>query len=364
VAAAAAEAAWEHQLRLLMLSVFVAGAAIFTLHHLIVRAAPKWKAEANKALRAAGGGGEAAPAEAAQPGGGASGSGGGKAAKPKVRTVDAFKALAASPQILCLAAMSVSQGLSSNMFQVAWKTQLRMLYPDPSAYCAFMGDVATASAVATFCAMLAAPALFRRLGWTGAASVTPWCMIVLGWAFFGLTLASTLCFGTSLGLSGPTCLHILVATGAAVYIFEKAAKFSLFKPAEEVIYLGSSPEVKTQGKAAVDVCATQLGKAGGSIFQQGIVVTFGSLAAATHVLAAAHSTCCVIWLTAVHALAHHHGHLLVNFRGHAGGGAGVGADAKGGAAKSVELYTQGPACDLEDQSRLKRAADLTFPSPA
>jgi AAA family ATP:ADP antiporter len=334
---AAGEAAWALQLRLLMVSVFVSGAAIFALHAVIVRASSKWKKAAAPEAGAA--------SPAALPGGIA------PVAKPRMRTRDAFKALSASPQILCLAAMSVAQGLSSNVFQVAWKTQLRQLYPEPSSYCAFMGDVATVSAVATFAAMLAAPALFRRLGWTGAASVTPYCMVVLGWLFFGLSIAAGAGVGASFGLSHASVLRVLVAGGAAVYVFEKAAKFSLFKPAEEVIYLGSSPEVKTQGKAAVDVCATQLGKAGGSIFQQAIVVAFGSLAKAFHILALAHTTCCLIWLAAVGALAHHHGHLLANLRG--GGHSRVVAPAA-----VPEPYTDGPACDVEDSEKLKQAAGL------
>ena len=332
---AAGEAAWALQLRLLMVSVFVSGAAIFALHAFIVRASAKWRALAPPPEAVA-----TSPSAAAPPG-----------PKPRMRTRDAFKALSASPQILCLAAMSVAQGLSSNVFQVAWKTQLRQLYPDPSSYCAFMGDVATVSAVATFAAMLAAPSIFRRLGWTGAASVTPYCMIVLGWLFFGLSIAAGAGVGASFGLSHASVLNVLVAGGAAVYVFEKAAKFSLFKPAEEVIYLGSSPEVKTQGKAAVDVCATQLGKAGGSIFQQAIVVAFGSLARAFHILALAHTTCCVIWLAAVGALAHHHGHLLANLRGGSHGAAAP-------ASAVPEPYTDGPACDLEESAQLKQAAGL------
>ena len=43
---------------------------------------------------------------------------------------------------------------------------------------------------------------------------------------------------------------------------------------------GLSQEARTQGKAAVDVAATQMGKAGGSLFQQALLVAFGSLGGA------------------------------------------------------------------------------------
>jgi len=309
--AAASSAAWDAQLRLLMLSVFVAGAAILVLHAHISSAAPAWMAAREPEDMP-----PAAPPRRA-------------GAKPR-STMDVFKALSTSPQINCLAAMAVAQGLSSNIFAVAWKTQLRMLYPDPSAYSAFMGDVATISACATGAAMLAAPMLFRKLGWAGAAAFTPWCMIAMGWAFFGASIAGG--FGAASGGPPLAMLHKLVMGGALVYVFEKASKFSLFKPAEEMVYLGLSQEARTQGKAAVDVCATQVGKAGGSIFQQGLLVAFGSLARALPALALCHTACVTAWIFAVSSLSFHHGHLLGKLR----------------AKDQVLGLTAGPACDLED----------------
>lgn len=92
--------------------------------------------------------------------------------------------LMGSVQIRCLAIMAASQGLASNVFQVAWKGQLRLLYPDPAKYSAFMGDVASAAGLVTIFFMLCAPVLFNRLGWRGAASFAPRAMLGLGSIFF------------------------------------------------------------------------------------------------------------------------------------------------------------------------------------
>lgn len=327
---AAAAAAWDTQLRLLMLSVMAAAAASLALHAYINAAAPRWDArraaaassaelaiERAEAAEATARGetlireaeaAEAAAATAAAAAAAAPAAKGGRRARPAPPAGSlsaAFRALAASPQIRCLAVMAVAQGLSSNVFQVAWKTQLRMLHPDPSAYSAFMGNVATLSACATGGAMLLAPALFRRLGWAGAASFTPYCMIALGWAFF----AASIWGGVAAASVAPPAglLRALVLGGACVYVFEKASKFSLFKPAEEMVYLRLSAHERTQGKAAVDVCATQMGKAGGSLFQQALLLAFGSLAAALPALAACHTACVSAWVYAVATLARYHG---------------------------------------------------------
>lgn len=51
-------------------------------------------------------------------------------------------------------------------------------------------------------------------------------------------------------------------------MFAKGAKFSMFKPAEEMVYIGLDEESRTKGKAAIDVVGAQSGKSAGSVLQQ------------------------------------------------------------------------------------------------
>ena len=51
-------------------------------------------------------------------------------------------------------------------------------------------------------------------------------------------------------------------------VFAKGAKFSMFKPAEEMVYIGLDEESRTKGKAAIDVVGAQSGKSAGSVLQQ------------------------------------------------------------------------------------------------
>jgi len=51
-------------------------------------------------------------------------------------------------------------------------------------------------------------------------------------------------------------------------VFAKGAKFSMFKPAEEMVYIGLDEQSRTKGKAAIDVVGAQTGKSIGSILQQ------------------------------------------------------------------------------------------------
>ena len=58
----------------------------------------------------------------------------GSAEKPKLSLQEAVVFLARSPHIQCLAVMALSQGLSTNLIEIAWKSHLHMLHPSPAAY--------------------------------------------------------------------------------------------------------------------------------------------------------------------------------------------------------------------------------------
>ena len=66
--------------------------------------------------------------------------------------------------------MAIAQGLSSIIFQVA-QDAVAHLRLDPTSYAAYMGDVQTYSGMVTGIFMVAAPFLFKHLGWKGTLSV-------------------------------------------------------------------------------------------------------------------------------------------------------------------------------------------------
>ncbi len=64
-------------------------------------------------------------------------------------------------------------------------------------------------------------------------------------------------------------------------MFGKGAKFSMFKPAEEMVYITLDEESRTKGKAAIDVVGAQSGKAISSMLQQVLLLlTSGAMAGA------------------------------------------------------------------------------------
>jgi AAA family ATP:ADP antiporter len=99
------------------------------------------------------------------------------------------------------------------------------------------------------------------LGWIAAASATPAIMLAAGAGFFGLSLAANQ--GISVLGMDPTAMALAgVAAGAVTQVFARSAKFSLFDPAKEMVYIEMSREEKSKGKAAVDLLGSQIGKSG------------------------------------------------------------------------------------------------------
>ena len=77
-----------------------------------------------------------------------------------------------------------------------------------------------------------------------------------------------------------TPLLFAVIFGTFQNVISKSSKYSLFDPTKEMAYIPLDDESKTNGKAAVDVVASRLGKAGGSLILQ-VLLLIGPLTAIT-----------------------------------------------------------------------------------
>jgi len=209
--------------------------------------------------------------------------------------------LASSRYIRNLAALVVCYGISINLVEVTWKGKIKAQYPDPNDYSAFMGTFSTFTGIVTFLMMLASRTIFKKFGWGVAAQITPVVLLVTGFMFFTLILAGE-AVAPALAVWGITPLFAAVVIGAAQNIFSKSSKYSLFDPCKEMAYIPLDEESKVKGKAAVDVVGNPLGKSGGALIQQFLIVSFGSLSGSTPVLAVILGGIVVMWLLAARDL--------------------------------------------------------------
>ncbi|ESQ35252.1 hypothetical protein EUTSA_v10007090mg [Eutrema salsugineum] len=224
-----------------------------------------------------------------------------KKVKPQMGTMESLKFLVSSPYIRDLATLVVAYGISINLVEVTWKSKLKAQFPSPNEYSAFMGDFSTCTGIATFTMMLLSQYVFDKYGWGVAAKITPTVLLLTGVAFFSLILFGGP-FAPLVAKLGMTPLLAAVYVGALQNIFSKSAKYSLFDPCKEMAYIPLDEDTKVKGKAAIDVVCNPLGKSGGALIQQFMILTFGSLASSTPYLGVILLGIVTAWLAAAKSL--------------------------------------------------------------
>ncbi|GLI68678.1 hypothetical protein VaNZ11_013164 [Volvox africanus] len=239
-----------------------------------------------------------------------------KRRQSKQNLSEIYRTLAVSVPIRCLVVMSMAQGLCSNLMEFAWKSHIRLLYPTPAAFTSFLGDVSTWQGIVTGLLMVLSPTMFERMGWAGVAAATPKILLYGGGLFFATAMVYQFLLSptasAAASAAGAGVLQMLVYGGALLYVFSKSAKFSLFKPAEEMVYISLDEEGRTKGKAAIDVVGSQAGKSGGSVLQQVLLLLCGgAIAGQLPMMVAVYLAMSQSWLRSVATLSR------VNNYGHA-----------------------------------------------
>lgn len=224
-----------------------------------------------------------------------------KKAKTKMSLGESFAFLAKSKYILCLALIVIGYGMAINLIEVTWKNQLKMQFPNPNEYSAFMGKFSFVTGATTIVMLLVVYRWAIMRGWSFAAILTPLVLSVTGMAFFAVVLFNQSLTGV-IAMLGTTPLMLGVVIGAIQNILSKSTKYSLFDPTKEMAYIPLDEESKVKGKAAIDVVGARLGKSGGSLVQQALILTLGSIGAMTPYVAAIMAAVVVLWLLAVKSL--------------------------------------------------------------
>ncbi len=220
----------------------------------------------------------------------------------KLSFKESISYVANSKYFLCIAALVVSYNLVIHMVEIIWKDRLKELYPNPNDYNVYINNLTSAMGVISTIAALVMVGIIRKLGWTKTALITPIVLFSTTVAFFTCLLAETTLSPFVSVLLGTTPLALAVLLGSIQNCFTKAAKYSLFDTTKEMAFIPLSPELKLKGKTAIDGIGSRLGKSGGSLIHQGLLVIFGTLTFSTPYVAAILLAVIALWITAVRTL--------------------------------------------------------------
>lgn len=226
-----------------------------------------------------------------------------KKKKEKPGLVESAKMILKSKELGFIALLLLGYGISVNLVEVQFKSQLGLYTKGNNiAYTAFMGRYSQLTGIlAILFGWLVGANVLRRLPWVFAALITPLSFVCLGGGFFFFILGRDMIMQI-LGNMDPVLIAVLL--GAAIITLSKAIKYCLFDPTYNMAYLPLDPELKSKGKAAVDVIGGRAGKAGGAFIQSTLAIVLASkdvLLFAPYT-AAIFAVVCVAWILAVKGL--------------------------------------------------------------
>lgn len=227
-----------------------------------------------------------------------------KKSKVKLGFVDSMKQLARSEYVGLIALMVMSYGIMTNFIEQTWKSQVKELYPTLEAYYGFMSNYVFWTGVIPMIFVYMGKGIVRRYGWLIVAIITPVIMTITGLVFFSYMVFTEELSYILLYFGGISPLVFAVFFGMVGVILSKSSKYSFFDPAKEMAFIPLEHDLKVTGKAAADGVGGRLGKSGGGLIQQFLlVVTAGNQMSIAPYLGFFVLVISVVWLVSVFRLA-------------------------------------------------------------
>ncbi len=184
--------------------------------------------------------------------------------KTTLSFIESMKLLMHSKYIGHIVLLVLCYGLLINILEGPWKAKVRELYPNTVDYLYFMGKFNIWMGVSCVIFMVIGSNVLRRLSWLTSALVTPYMLTCTGLIFFSFVIfANDIAFFSG----GVDPIYFAVIIGAVQNILSKSTKYSLFDSTKEMAYIPLSLELRTKGKATVEVIGLKFGKSLGAFLQ-------------------------------------------------------------------------------------------------
>lgn len=183
--------------------------------------------------------------------------------------IESIRLISKSKYIGHIALLIICYGLLINIVEGPWKAKVRELYPSTVDYVHFMGRFNIWMGISCVTFMVIGSNILRKVSWLLSALLTPIMLLATGFMFFVFVIfAEEISFKA--GDFNP--IYAAVIVGGVQNILSKSAKYSLFDSTKEMSYIPLSLELRTKGKAAVEVIGTKLGKSLGAFIQSAIFI--------------------------------------------------------------------------------------------
>ncbi len=221
----------------------------------------------------------------------------------KLSLKQSFSVLLSSKYLLCIAVIVIAYNVAINLTEVLWKHQVKEVYPNPNDYTLYMNQIVSIIGLfATFSSFFISGNVIRKYGWTFTAMLTPTIISLTSisfFVFFFLDRSIPNFIMTTLGATSP---FVLVFLASAQNVLSRAAKYSVFDASKEMTFVPLTAESKLIGKAAIDGVCSRLGKSGGAMIHQGLLLIFSTFAATAPYIAIFLVGILIIWAITIRML--------------------------------------------------------------
>jgi ATP:ADP antiporter, AAA family len=224
--------------------------------------------------------------------------------KEKLSIRESFRYLCNSKYLVCIAVMVLCYNLVVNLGEIVWKDQLKLLHPSAVDYNRYMNYTTSIIGIIASIASLLMSKMMSRFGWTRTALITPIVMLITSVGFFTFMLFRNDIEEPVFYLTGMTPLAIAAFLGATQVCLSKACKYSVFDSTKEMTFIPLSHDSKLKGKAAIDGVGSRLGKSGGSLIHQGLLMFFATVSMSAPYVAVIVIFVIAGWTVAVRSLGH------------------------------------------------------------
>lgn len=226
---------------------------------------------------------------------------GDKPARPKMGIIESFRYIARSKYLWLMLICSASFGLSMNLVEAVWKAKIKELYPTVNSYAEFNSLYILWTGIAIMVMTIIGNNVMRRSSWFAAAVISPIIILSTGTIFFALVVFDhhIINFFDGAILMSPLALAVFV--GAVQNILSKGSKYSILDTSSQMLYIPLDQELRTKGKAAVDVISPKIGKSSSGLVQSVIftifpLATYNSIALPLMII---FILVCVAWIYAI-----------------------------------------------------------------
>jgi AAA family ATP:ADP antiporter len=161
-----------------------------------------------------------------------------------------------SPYLTALLLIVVAEYVSYALGELIFLETLKEMYPTPSEYCKYMGNLTLwTGGLTAFSALVLTPYLLQTYSWSRSALITPILMVLMTFGFF--FCISALKAGL---LPGASPLSFAVILGSLHFCIGRSAKYTLFDATKELAFIPLDQEGQVKGKLIIDGIGSRLGR--------------------------------------------------------------------------------------------------------